>query len=253
MRDRLITVYIIREFLLSFPVAFLFFFFIFFVNQILVMAEEIFSRRSPSGTCPLRDLLPAGDRGAVLPLRFAGRRADGGGAALRPTTRCWPWVARRAAAPALRAAGGHGALFSFVSFVVNDYFLPLGNIRLARDVPQDPVHQSRRRAGAVLGEEVRGRGRSSPAPWRAGRSATWSSSTGTPTTASGSSPPARPRSRRAASRRGSISLRLEDVFSQAASSSAADNSTEYTAAEQMIYNILLKDLSGAIMNPGPRR
>ncbi len=40
-------VYVGREFLLSFTVAFLFFFFIFFVNQVLVMAEEIFSRKVP--------------------------------------------------------------------------------------------------------------------------------------------------------------------------------------------------------------
>ncbi|KKK54525.1 hypothetical protein LCGC14_3083840, partial [marine sediment metagenome] len=41
--------YIIKEFLISFVVAFLFFFFIFFINQLLLMAEEIFSKKVPFG------------------------------------------------------------------------------------------------------------------------------------------------------------------------------------------------------------
>ncbi len=39
--------YIIRETLFSFFIAFLFFFFIFFINQLLLMAEEILSKRVP--------------------------------------------------------------------------------------------------------------------------------------------------------------------------------------------------------------
>ncbi len=37
--------YVGREYVFSFIVAFLFFFFLFFLNQILVMAEEIFSKK----------------------------------------------------------------------------------------------------------------------------------------------------------------------------------------------------------------
>ena len=39
--------YVGREYIVSFVVAFLFFFFLFFLNQILVMAEEIFSKKVP--------------------------------------------------------------------------------------------------------------------------------------------------------------------------------------------------------------
>ena len=39
--------YIFKELFLYFAVCFLFFFFIFFVNQILVMAEEILSKKAP--------------------------------------------------------------------------------------------------------------------------------------------------------------------------------------------------------------
>ena len=43
-----IFVYVFKELLLYFIVSFLFFFFIFFVNQILLMAEEILSKKAPT-------------------------------------------------------------------------------------------------------------------------------------------------------------------------------------------------------------
>ncbi|MEE9309108.1 MAG: LptF/LptG family permease, partial [Spirochaetia bacterium] len=44
---RRIDLYILNEFLISFVVAFLFFFCTFFINQLLVLAEEIFSKKVP--------------------------------------------------------------------------------------------------------------------------------------------------------------------------------------------------------------
>ncbi len=44
---RRIWIYVGREYVFSFAVAFLFFFFLFFINQILVMAEQIFSKKVP--------------------------------------------------------------------------------------------------------------------------------------------------------------------------------------------------------------
>ena len=46
---RTIDGYILNEFLISFTVAFLFFFCTFFINQLLVLAEEIFSKKVPFG------------------------------------------------------------------------------------------------------------------------------------------------------------------------------------------------------------
>ena len=46
---RTIDGYILKEFLISFTVAFLFFFCTFFINQLLVLAEEIFSKKVPFG------------------------------------------------------------------------------------------------------------------------------------------------------------------------------------------------------------
>lgn len=47
LHRHIIFVYIFRELFLYFAVCFLFFFFIFFVNQILLMAEEILSKKAP--------------------------------------------------------------------------------------------------------------------------------------------------------------------------------------------------------------
>ncbi|WP_225969409.1 LptF/LptG family permease [Treponema pedis] len=46
-KNKIIFMYIFKELLLYFAVSFLFFFFIFFVNQILLMAEEILSKKAP--------------------------------------------------------------------------------------------------------------------------------------------------------------------------------------------------------------
>ena len=46
-RHKIIFMYIFKELILYFAVCFLFFFFIFFVNQILLMAEEILSKKAP--------------------------------------------------------------------------------------------------------------------------------------------------------------------------------------------------------------
>lgn len=51
-RNKTVFIYILKELLLYFAVSFLFFFFIFFVNQILLMAEEILSKKAP-----LKDVL----------------------------------------------------------------------------------------------------------------------------------------------------------------------------------------------------
>lgn len=46
-KNKTIFMYLLKELVLYFSVSFLFFFFIFFVNQILLMAEEILSKKAP--------------------------------------------------------------------------------------------------------------------------------------------------------------------------------------------------------------
>jgi len=51
--------------------------------------------------------------------------------------------------------------------------------------------------------------------------------------------------------KGVISIRLNQVFSHVPDSSETDR-YEFTTSESMVYNILLKDFSASFINPGPR-
>ncbi len=251
MRARLITGYIIREFLLSFLVAFLFFFFIFFVNQILILAEEIFSKR-----VPLADVarfviysLPA-----IVALAFPFGSLVGSLMAVGRFSADNEVLALKAlGVPLLRLfipLVAMGILFSFFSFVANDYFLPLGNIRLAGvyrkilythpGIELEPYTVKKYEDAVIVTGRVEGstirdliiidRDADNRKRVISARQASLTESD---------------------EQKGVISLRLEGVFSQAAGT-ARDASLEYTAADEMIYNILLRDISVTIMNPGPR-
>ncbi|MDE5898727.1 MAG: LptF/LptG family permease [Treponemataceae bacterium] len=129
LQDRVLVKYLVKELLLYFSVAFLFFFMIFFVNQILLLAENILKKR-----VPFPDVV-------------------------RLITYCLPFVIAQSAPFAtlvgflmclgrlmsdnevliLRASGQSyviimlpvivlGLLISIFSFFVNDYLLPIGNI-----------------------------------------------------------------------------------------------------------------------------
>ena len=96
--------YVGREYLLSFTVAFLFFFFLFFLNQILVMAEEIFSKKVAFWDV-LRLILYSLPVVIAFsfPVRLPGRGPDGGGPAGLGQRAAGLRVPRRAPAPAPRA------------------------------------------------------------------------------------------------------------------------------------------------------
>ncbi|MDE7383701.1 MAG: LptF/LptG family permease, partial [Treponemataceae bacterium] len=49
LHDRVLLRYLVKELMLYFFVAFLFFFMVFFVNQILLLAESILRKRVPFG------------------------------------------------------------------------------------------------------------------------------------------------------------------------------------------------------------
>ena len=128
-----ITIYLAREFFFSFLVAFLFFFFIFFINQMLLLAEEILTKRVP----PLDVMLliiyslpsiialsvPFGSLlGALMTIgRFS---SDNEIIAFQASG--VPY--RRLFTPLLVL----GVTLSLLSFVMNDYFLPLGTINFGR-------------------------------------------------------------------------------------------------------------------------
>lgn len=132
-RFRTVQGYAAREFLFGFFVCFLFFFAVFFVNQILLMAEEILSKKAP-----LRDviLLLVYSMPSVVAMSFPFAALVG---ALMATGR----MASDNEFLAMMAGGIPpkkaflpfvvlGLAFSLVSFSMNDYFLPLGTMRFSR-------------------------------------------------------------------------------------------------------------------------
>lgn len=125
--------YIAKEFLLSFIVSFLFFFIIFFINQLLLMAEDILAKKAPVADVA-RLVLYATP--AIIAMSFPFGSLVG---ALMATGR----LASDNELLVMRASGISrsailtpflmlGIVFSIVSFVTNDYFLPLGTINYGK-------------------------------------------------------------------------------------------------------------------------
>ncbi|HET6450752.1 MAG TPA: LptF/LptG family permease [Spirochaetia bacterium] len=129
---RLAWLYVSREYLLSFAVAFLFFFFLFFINQVLVMAEDIFSKKVAfwdvvrlivySLPIVVAFAFPFGS--LVGSLMAVGRLSSDNELLAFGSLGVAP---RQILMPMLFL----GLAFSSVSFVTNDYFLPLGNLKFA--------------------------------------------------------------------------------------------------------------------------
>ena len=137
IKENVIFKYIIRELLIYFFVSFAFFFVVFFVNQILLMAETILKKRVPVATvgkliwynlpaivaqsAPFSTLLGflmclgrLVTDNEVLILRASGQRYS---VILKPVIIL-------------------GVIISLFSFVMNDYFLPLGTLKYNRLMKQ---------------------------------------------------------------------------------------------------------------------
>jgi lipopolysaccharide export system permease protein len=248
---RTIDRYILNEFLISFAVAFLFFFCTFFINQLLVLAEEIFSKKVPFGdvvrfivfSLPsiLALSLPFG--ALVGSLMAMGRfSSDNEILAFRACGVAqfrilWPLVAI-------------GVLLFLISFVMNDYFLPLGNIRLGRmyrkilytnpGIELEPYSVKRYQDTVIVTGDIEENVIKNITIIDKNEN----DEKRVITARSGSLEESR-------NQKGVISIRLEDVFTHVSDASAVD-SYEFTSSKSMIYNILLKDFSASFINPGPR-
>lgn len=130
---RTLYAYILREFALSFAVAFLFFFIVFFVNQLLLMAEDILSRRAPFGDVLLL-LLYAVPSEIAMAFPFAalvGALMSAG----RMSSDNEFLVMQAAGIPARKLFVPFavlGLVFSLVSFTMNECFLPLASIQYGK-------------------------------------------------------------------------------------------------------------------------
>jgi lipopolysaccharide export system permease protein len=236
--------YVGREYLLAFIVAFLFFFFIFFLNQILIMAEEIFSKKVAFWDV-LRLILYS------LPVVFAFSFPFGSlvGALMA--------VGRLSSDNELLAFGSLGVpprqlvaplllmglLFSFASFGMNDYLMPLGNMRFAqlyrRILYSNPAlelqpysvkhyEKSWIVTGAVEGRQIKDI-LIIDVPSEGNRRII---TAGRARLDEGTDP------------QGSVSLTLDGVFSQLSYPREGDR-YDYTLSDSLIYTILLKNITNA--------
>ena len=133
LQNRVLTKYILKELFLYFFVAFLFFFFIFFCNQILLVAESILKKR-----VPLKEVVKL--MWYSLPMIIAQSAPF---ATLVGFLMCLGRMMSDNEILILRASGQSyrivifpvivlGLVISVVSFFVNDYLLPIGNIKYNR-------------------------------------------------------------------------------------------------------------------------
>jgi lipopolysaccharide export system permease protein len=241
---RKIRRYIGREYLLSFSIAFLFFFFLFFLNQVLVMAEEIFSKKvafwdvlqliAYSLPVVIAFSFPFGS--LVGALMAVGRLSSDNELLAFGSLGVPP---RQLLAPLLVL----GVAFSLVSFVMNDYFMPLGNLRFAAiyrrilysnpALELEPYSVKRYENTTIITGPVEGRKigdilivDKSPEGSRriiSARDAHLDQAEG---------------------QSGVISLTLDKVFTELSYPRDGDR-FDYTTSDSMVYSILLKNISSA--------
>jgi lipopolysaccharide export system permease protein len=244
-------VYVGREFLLSFAVAFAFFFFIFFVNQILVMAEDIFARKVPFWdvlrlviySLPWVVALSFPFGALVGALMAVGRLTSDNEVMALGALGVPP---RQILVPLLVL----GLAFTLVSFVMNDYFMPLGNIRFAEiyrrmlyanpAVELEPLSVKRYEdttiiTGDVEGGTIRDLVIIDRSPDKNRRIITARSA------ALAESP----------EQKGVVTLTLDGVFSHVSVPAQGDR-YEYTISKRMVYALMLRTVGGVTiggMNP----
>ncbi|MFO7782527.1 MAG: LptF/LptG family permease [Spirochaetia bacterium] len=243
--------YVAREFLLSFLVAFLFFFFIFFVNQLLLLAEDILAK-----DVPLVDVLKLilYSLPSIVALSFPFGALVGALMAVGRLSSDNEIIAFRASGISHRVLFVPmlvlGIAFSVFSFVMKDYFLPLGTIRfvnLYRELlysnPRlelEPHSVIRYRDSTLVTGNVDGEGIDDLViiEAREGGERRVISADQARLSEEGPAP-------------GVLSLELEDVFSQQGRAGEGGG-YEYFSATSMVYNVLLRDITFSVRSPGPR-
>lgn len=245
-----IYVYCGKEFLLAFFVAFLFFFFIFFINQLLLLAEEILSKHVPFKDVLLLILysLPL-----IVSLSFPFSSLVGALMAIGGLSSTNEILSFQASGVSIRRIFLPffllGILFSLTSFIMNDYFLPMGTLNFGKlyrkllyanpEMELEANSIKYYQDSVIVTGPIEG-------------------STIFDITIIDKTPEDEKRIIHANqgyladtyTQRGVISFELKDVFSHIFQPKRG-KSFEYLSADRMTYNILLKDISFSIRNPGP--
>ena len=246
-----LDLYVGREYTFAFLVSFLFFFFIFFLNQLLLLAQDILAKHVRFTDVVLLIIysLPA-----IIAISFPFASLVG---ALMAIGR----LSSDNEILALQASGvSHariftpifvlGFLFSLVSFVMNDYFLPLGTINFGKlytkilytnpQLELEPYSIKHYQDSVMVTGRVEGTKISDLVIFD-----TTADKNQRVITAKGAS------LQRDGSRLGIISLKLDRVFSLSVDAKRKDQFT-YSEASQMLYNILLSDINVSIHPPTAR-
>ncbi len=246
-----LQLYVARDFLLSFFVSFLFFFFIFFINNMLLLAEDILAKQVPlvevvrlviytlpsvvSISFPFASLV-----GALMTVgRFS---SDNELIAFQASG-----IPRRVLfVPFLLL----GIFFSVTSFIMNDYFIPVGNINFGKlyrrvflsnpELELESYSVKRYQNTVIITGEVSERLISDviildTTDEKNDRMISARSATLVENSAQA----------------GVISLELDGVFSHTPEAKRRGD-YEYFSSKSMTYNILLSDISISIAEPGPR-
>ncbi len=246
-----LSLYIAREYGLSFLVAFLFFFFIFFVNQLLLLAEDILSKHVAFTDVVL---LVVYSLPAIIAISFPFASLVG----------CLMAIGRLSSDNeilALQASGvSHGRIFapllalglafSLFSFMMNDYFLPLGTINFGQlymkilysnpELELEPYSVKRFQDSDLVTGDVHG-----------GRISDLVILDSTPDKGSRVIIAKRATLSENSRQRGVISLDLSGVFSQTTDAKNSDE-FDYSTAKRMRYNILLSDINVSVRAPTAR-
>jgi lipopolysaccharide export system permease protein len=130
---RISLAYVAREFLFSFAIAFLFFFIVFFINQILLLAEDILAKSAPLAQTGLLLLYSLPSVVAIASPFAALAGALMTSARLNSDNEIMAFSALGVSPAALYAPFiVMGLLTALLSFAANDYFLPRGAVAFRR-------------------------------------------------------------------------------------------------------------------------
>jgi lipopolysaccharide export system permease protein len=241
--------YVVGECAFSFFVAFLFFFFIFFVNQMLLMAEDILSKRAPPGQVALLVLysLPA-----IIAMAAPFASLVGILMAIGRLTSDNEILIMRASGlsylvvfiPALAL----GAAISLLSFFANDVLLPAGTLEFGklykRLLLSTPAMELESNAVKRFKDTVIVTG---PVSERSIEDLLIFDRTGEGERRIILSPKARLSQGEGAA----LSLELDDAFIQTMKDGGREE-YDYSVSKLVTYSILQKDLVQAFGTPGPR-
>ncbi|MDC7232006.1 MAG: LptF/LptG family permease [Spirochaetales bacterium] len=243
--------YIAREFFLSFLVSFLFFFFIFFINQLLLLAEDILEKQVPFSYV-MRLILYSLPSIIAISFPFAtlvgtlmtyGRfSSDNEILAMK----CSGITYNRIFLPVFII----GILFSFISFFVNDYLLPLGTLNFTKlyremiyrnpEVELDSYSVKFFQESIIITGKVEGKSIDNLIIVEKDKESNRRIILADQALINNDYEDA-----------GVLSFQLDNILDH---KPQKRNRGEflYSEADEMIYNILLKDITSSIRNPGPR-